>query len=64
MNKIFTIINDYPILLDKFSLLDPFTAETEKIENLYVDVFNYSERFKKKEIKMERILYKYKYDHN
>jgi hypothetical protein len=62
LNKIFAIINDYPILLNKFSLLDPFTAEFEMIENLYIDVFNYTERFKKNEIKVERILYKYKHE--
>jgi hemerythrin len=64
LNKIFSIINDYPVLLNKFSLLDPITADTEKIQNLYVDVFNYLERFKKKELKLEKILYNYKYEHN
>ena len=68
--KILNLISSFGILLNKFILIKNSNNDTynnfdtddknEKFEKIYIDIFNFTERFKKKELKFEKLLEKYR----
>jgi hypothetical protein len=65
MSKVHKIISEYPVKLSNFIVIINNTSESnnkklERLENVYIDLYNSLEKFKKKRNKLEKELYKYK----
>jgi predicted aldo/keto reductase-like oxidoreductase len=68
--KILNLSGNYNILLTKFLLLvsefdeddreNILVEDLEKLELIYIDVYNFTHTFKKKELKIKQIMEKYK----